>query len=154
MLDLYEELKSLTSALTERNIPFALCGGLAMAVHGHTRATIDIDILISPEALNDVIAVANERGYTIRGLDMSFADGAVEIRRVSKIDPSDEEVLSLDLLLVTPAIASVWEGRTQRAWEGGHLSVVSKDGLIKLKQLRGNKLDLYDIEQLSRASEN
>lgn len=154
MLDLYEELKSLTSALTERNIPFALCGGLAMAVHGYTRATIDIDLLISPEALNDVVSVANERGYTIRGLDRSFADGAVEIRRVSKIDPSDGEVLSLDLLLVTPAIASVWEGRTKGAWEGGDLSVVSKDGLIKLKQLRGSKQDLYDIEQLSRASKD
>jgi hypothetical protein len=45
-LNLFEELEGLTRALDEAGIPYALCGGLAMAVYGVSRATIDIDILV------------------------------------------------------------------------------------------------------------
>ena len=44
--DLFRELTSLLSALDEEGIDYALCGGLAMAVHGYPRATVDIDLLI------------------------------------------------------------------------------------------------------------
>jgi len=40
MLDLYEELKAIISALEENGIDYALCGGLAMAVYGAPRATV------------------------------------------------------------------------------------------------------------------
>ena len=46
MFDLYEEFKSIISALEQRGIDYAVCGGLAMAVHGLARATVDIDLLI------------------------------------------------------------------------------------------------------------
>ena len=75
-----------------------------MAVHGQLRTTIDIDLLILAASLDDVFAIAKSLDYNVRGKDLSFADGAIEIRRVSKIDPNDGELLSLDLLLVTPEI--------------------------------------------------
>ncbi|NOT58834.1 MAG: hypothetical protein HOP19_01280 [Acidobacteria bacterium] len=46
MLNLYEELKLLIARLNESGESYALCGGLAMAVHGVPRATVDIDLLI------------------------------------------------------------------------------------------------------------
>src|SRR5205807_7362830 len=49
MFDLYEEFRRLISALDNNHIDYALCGGLAMAVYDHARATIDIDILILSE---------------------------------------------------------------------------------------------------------
>jgi hypothetical protein len=33
MLDLFDELKALISALNERELPYAVCGALALAVH-------------------------------------------------------------------------------------------------------------------------
>ena len=80
---------------------------------------------------------------------MTFANGVIEIRRVSKIDPKDSEILSLDLLLITPEIRPVWDSRMKGEWEGGKLSVVSPKGLIVLKQLRGSGQDLDDIKALS-----
>jgi len=148
MFDLYEELRKVISAFDRKRIDYALCGGLAMAVYNHPRATIDIDMLISAEAFELVPEVAKELGYTIRGLDMSFANGAIEIRRVSKIHPTTGHVLSLDLLLVTPAIREVWESRVQADVEGAKLSVVSRGGLIALKKLRGSGRDLDDIAAL------
>jgi hypothetical protein len=152
MLDLVEELRRLVQVLDQHEIEYALCGGMAMGVHGRARTTIDIDLLILSESLPDVIEIAKTIGYNIRGKDLSFANGAVEIRRVSKIDSDDGELLSLDLLLATPDIRDVWESRIEVEWEGGKLSVVSASGLIALKQLRRSYQDLADIEALTSGS--
>jgi hypothetical protein len=58
------------------------------------------------------------------------------------------QVLSVDLLLVTPEIREVWDSRVQADWEGGELSVVSREGLIALKNLRGSAQDNADISAL------
>lgn len=152
MFDLYQELQKVIAALEARQIDYALCGGLAMAVYDRTRATVDIDLLIPSESLDLVITVATELGYDIPGLDMTFANGAIEIRRVSKIDPISRQVLSLALLLVTPQIQSVWQTRVEADWEDGTLSVVSREGLIKLKRLRNSVQDLADIVALQEDS--
>lgn len=138
----------LIAALDERQIQYALCGGLAMAVYDHPRATIDIDLLIISQSLSEVRAIANDLGYNIQAPDMTFAKGAIEIRRVSKINRQSGQVLSLDLLLVTPEIQQVWNSREEADWEGGRLSVVSRAGLISLKTLRSSPQDVADIQQL------
>jgi hypothetical protein len=148
MFDIADELRTLVVVLDEHEVDYALCGGMAMAVYGRMRMTIDIDLVILSSALDEVFTITESLGYNIRGKDMSFAGGAVEIRRVSKIDPKDGELLSLDLLLVTPAILNAWETRRRADWEGGKLSVVSAEGLIALKQLRGSDQDLVDITAL------
>ncbi len=119
-----------------------------MAIHARPRSTIDIDMLILSESLEKVLPIAFELGYNIRGKDLSFANGVIEIRWVSKIDPESGDPLSLDLLLVTPKIFSIWESRTTANWEGGKLSVVSRNGLISLKELRGSGQDQDDIKAL------
>jgi hypothetical protein len=149
MFDILDELRLLVSVLDEHGVEYALCGGMAMGVHGRARTTIDIDLMILSDSLEEVFAVAKSLGYNIRGKDLSFANGAVEIRRVSKIDPEDGELLSLDLLLVTPATRSAWESRLEAEWEDGKLFVVSTRGLIALKQLRGSDQDLVDIKALA-----
>jgi hypothetical protein len=149
MLEIYDELRDLVSKLDEHEIDYALCGGMAMGVHGRARTTIDIDMLILSESLEAVITVAKSLGYNIRGKDLTFANGAIEIRRVSKIDPESGDPLSLDLLLVTPEIRGVWNARAEADWEGGKLSVVSRAGLVKLKRLRNSDQDLVDIKALS-----
>ena len=96
-----------------------------------------------------MIEVAKALKYTVRGLDMTFANDKVEIRRVSKIDQETGFVLSLDMLLVTPRIQRIWDARVRADWEGGKLSVVSRAGLIALKKLSGRPQDLADISALA-----
>ena len=150
MIDIVDELRALVTKLDEHNIEYALCGGMAMAVHQIPRMTVDIDLLITEESLARVMVVGKELGYTIQGMDMTFAGGAVEIRRVSKIDPEAGDLLSLDFLLVTQIIRAVWDSRIKSEWEGGTLSVVSREGLIALKQLRRSGQDLDDIKALQQ----
>ena len=153
MLDLYEELRKLIAALDSNEIDYALCGGIAMAIHGRPRATVDIDILITPESLPETLGIAEGLGYAIRGLDMSFGKDLIEIRRVSKIDRVTRFVLTLDMILVTDAIRDVWETRVNADLEGGRLSVVSKEGLIALKKISGRPQDIADISALSEDSD-
>jgi len=85
VLSLYGGLTAIIDTLESQGIQYALCGGIAVAVHGFTRATVDID---------------------------------------------------------------VWETRERLAWRGRPITVVSREGLVKLKKFRGSKLDLADIEYL------
>jgi hypothetical protein len=148
MLDLYEELRILVGKLQESKIEYALCGGLALAVYGLPRATIDIDLLITKGSLADVQTIAQELRYTLKATPMEFAKGVIEIHRVSKIDPESGDLFSLDFLLVTSEIDSVWRSRREVEWEDGKLWLVSREGLITLKSLRGSGQDLDDIQRL------
>jgi hypothetical protein len=147
MADLLTELAQLTNALEEAEIEYAVCGGLALTILGFPRATFDIDILIRDEALERSFEIAKAFGYDIQGLDMSFKERAVEIRRVSKID-EDGEVLPLDYLLVTPHVEDVWQDRITVEWQGNPMSIVSKAGLVRMKELSGRPKDLIDIDRL------
>ncbi len=146
MNNLVPELNNITSSLDEHGIEYAVCGGLSMAIHGFPRATMNIDILIRAESLEEAYEIAKELGFDIRGLDVSFKERAVEIRRISKI--IGEDVLSLDLLLVTPEVEDVWDARQTVEFQGRALNVVSRDGLIKMKQLAGRPQDLADIHRI------
>src|ERR1700730_15321099 len=75
MFDLYEEFKSIVSALDEKGIDYAVCGGLAMAVHGLPRATVDIDLLILAESLEEVRGLAQTLGFNIEAFPMTFSSG-------------------------------------------------------------------------------
>lgn len=149
---LFDELNGLTELLEKNKIEYAVCGGLALAIHGFPRATFDIDILIQPESLDKAYEIAAEKEYDIRGLDMSFKERAVEIRRVSKID-KDGEALSLDFLLVTPKVQDVWESREEYEWLNRNLWLVSREGLIKMKELAGRDKDLIDLGRLKNEAD-
>ena len=48
----------------------------------------------------------------------------------------------------------IWDSRVQANWEGGKLSVVSREGLIALKKLGGRPQDLADISALTEESDD
>lgn len=147
MIDLAEEFGAVVSALADHSIEYAVCGGLAMAIHGFPRATVDIDLLIKPEDEHRVYAAVESLGFRIRANPMHFDQGRMEIRRVSKIDPAGD-TLMLDLLLVTSAFEDVWRDRTTIESDFGPICVVSRQGLIELKSGRMSGVDQDDIKRL------
>jgi hypothetical protein len=150
---LFKELDEIVSALEKNDIEYAVCGGLALSIHGFPRATFDIDLLIREESLRRAFEIAEVLGFDIHGLDMSFKERAVEIRRVSKI-ADDGEVLSLDFLLVTPHVEDVWQTRILLPWQGKMLAMVSREGLVKMKKLAGRHKDLIDIDRIENDEES
>ncbi len=146
MTFLLDELNRLLVAFDDNDLDYAVCGGLAMAIHGFPRMTMDIDVLIREETLDQAFQIANQNGFDIRGLDMSFSDPRVEIRRVSKVIGG--VVLCLDLLLVFDEIEEVWSTRERLPYMGREVSVVSNQGLIFLKRRAGRPQDIADIHRI------
>lgn len=146
MATLLDEFKSITSALNEAGIEYAVCGGWAMAIHGLPRTTVDIDVMILGEDLDAAWGIAKKLGYDVEGLPLNF--DPVEIRRISKIDTETKYLYIIDFLLVTEKLRSVWNEREIREWPGGKTSTVSRAGLIELKRMAGRAQDLLDIENL------
>jgi hypothetical protein len=147
MIDLAVEFEAVIAALARHSIDYAVCGGLAMAIHGLPRATVDIDLLIRPDDEERVYAAVEPLGFRIRATPMHFDRGRMEIRRVTKIDPVGD-TLMLDLLLVTSVFENVWRDRTRIESEFGSISVVSREGLIELKSGRMSGVDQDDIRRL------
>jgi len=145
-VDLDQELAALVDALDRELVPYALCGALALAVHGVPRATRDIDVLARPEDLEKFEEVARGCGFTLKALKMRFAGTNVEVRRLSKIVGG--RPLTLDILVVNDSLEAVWKDRESRPWRQGRLSVVSKEGLVALKLTAGRAQDHADIERL------
>ncbi len=146
MAFLLDEFSKLIANAEDDGLEYAVCGGLAMAILGFPRATMDIDLLIREESLDVALKIAAKNGYDIRGLDISFNDPPLEIRRVSKI--IGDAILCLDLLLVTEEIEDVWETRERINYLGRSMSVVSRDGLIKMKRQAGRPQDTADIYRI------
>jgi len=144
-LDLFEETAGLLSELERREIPYAVAGAIALAIHGVARATTDIDLLVRRADLDAVLGVARARRFGVEALPMTFSDG-LEIRRVVKTDGAD--MVTLDLLLVNPNLEPVWDSRQRVRTERGEISVVSREGLIQMKAWAGREQDLADIRRL------
>lgn len=119
-----------------------------MAVHGHPRATIDIDLVAFRGSAADVEKTARELGYILQAAPMHFARGSITIDRVTKTDPDDEDFLPLDILTYEPSIENQIKPEL-REWDGVKLYVVSRQDLVKLKKLRDSRQDRADIEKLA-----
>ena len=149
MANLYEEFRAVVGALGAARIPYAVCGGLAMSIHAHPRATIDIDLLAPPDAIAQIAATLSGHGFVRRDpTPTRLADGQV-VMRLTKIVPGDPEVLVVDIIEAQPgATDAAWQTRTTLPWEGHPVPVVSRAGLIGLKRLRGSPQDRVDISTL------
>ena len=152
MIDVYAELVAILSALDAAGIDYALCGALALAVHGVPRATKDIDLIARKDEAERIRAAARGCGFTFEALPMEFAGSGIEVQRFAKL--VEGRPLMLDVLWVNPKLEPIWNDRQRVPWREGMLSVVSRDGLITLKLTAGRAQDLADIQALTAAEGN
>jgi phosphopantetheine adenylyltransferase len=134
-LDLIAELEALLDAFEADGVHYALCGGLALAVHGHPRATKDIDVLVTADELDKAKTAAKRVGFDVPARKMIFglrAGKSREVHRISKIEPATGELLALDLLVVSDELQTVWTTRETRTSRGRQLVVVSREGLATM----------------------
>jgi len=141
-----DELQGLIKLLRNAKIEYALCGGLAMAVHGWPRSTMDIDILIEKKNLAAARDLAKSLGFKREAHRMYFCDDKIQIHRLIKL--AGEEAIPLDLLTVTPSLRSAWKQRVTLESAYGPICVVSRKGLAMMKNMRKSGQDKDDIRKL------
>lgn len=146
-MDLSEEFGRIISALNDAHVDYALCGALALAVHGAPRATKDIDLLVEGDDLETVLAQVESLGYRLKADRMRFSDG-MELQRVTRVE--DGEFLTLDLLVVDDSTRAAWESRRVFDTEHGPATVISRDALIAMKVRAGRPQDAADVARLQQ----
>ncbi len=139
------------ASLQTADVPHALIGAGAMAVHGVSRATLDVDILALEPGLLD----------PNRWEDLSQSGVSVDVRRGDSEDPlagvvrlRQPDERSVDVIVGR----SAWQrGVIERAEVfsigGLLLPVVRPADLVLLKLFAGGFQDAWDIEQLLAASD-
>lgn len=155
MADLVAELQHVARALASASVELALCGGMALAVHGHVRATRGIDIMVRTAERGRALAALKEAGFDLPAQPMTFGAGTPIERHVQRVSKSlGKELLTVDLIVVEPAFAEVWAGRLRFDRDGVVIPVVSRSGLIAMKRAAGRPQDLADIAALEAGSDD
>jgi hypothetical protein len=148
-MNLVDELHAVAAALAAAGISYAVCGGIAVTVHGAIRSTKDIDLLVLPQDVARALEAVRPLGYAFAALPMTFAAGTAQERKVQRVTKIDgKEHLLLDLLFAEGPLTGMLEDRVEVQLARGALSVVSLATLIRMKRLAGRPQDLADLEKL------
>ncbi len=144
MKTLESELRDLVKLFNEENIEYALCGGMAVAIHGYPRFTKDIDFLVPSDSLGRARAAAAKAGFIDESGRIPFTDS--DVYRVLKIEGNDFRIL--DLLVPKRLDTIAWSKRQWFDWDGLRICSVSLEGLVEMKRASGRDVDLLDIKNL------
>lgn len=153
-------------AALNRKVDYVLIGGLAIALHGIERATMDIDVTVAmtSDNLASLVGTARELGMTPVlpvPLDaLSDLDQLAQWHRERNLEAFALRApglagVTLDVLLYPPVDYADMRSRAVR-FQAGNVPVVvaSIDDLISMKQAVGRPIDLADIEHLKRLKES
>lgn len=153
-MSLKTELLGIAEALDRASIPYALCGGMAVVLHGYPRLTRDVDLLVEPARLDRVKEVLAEIGFTIPGGIIPFDLGTKQERRVYRLSKRvDADLLTVDLIILPSFLQDVWDTREVYDVGGVPIQTVSREGLLRMKRISGRAQDLSDIENLELGSD-
>lgn len=153
-MNLVDELHAVARALHEANIPYAVCGGVAVTIHGATRTTKDIDLLVLRADLPRVLDAVRPLGFAYAALPMTFEAGTPRersVQRISKLEAGEH--LMLDVIVAEGALAGMLEGSVVLELPAGPLSVVAREKLLAMKRLAGRPQDLADLQKLETPDE-
>jgi hypothetical protein len=153
-VNLVSELHLVERALVNAKVRHAICGGVAVTIHGAVRSTKDIDILIAPSDLDTALAAVRPIGFKFAALPLVFDEGTPRerhVQRVSKIEAGEH--LVLDFLLERAALSGLLASPVEVLLPEGPLWVVSRDVLVHMKRMAGRNQDLADLEKLESPGE-
>ncbi len=153
-------LESLIRDLNERGGRYVVVGGLAVVLHGHLRATGDIDLVVdlAPEQVDRTLAALEGAGFQpyLPVAPTHFADPA---KRAVWVREQGMVVFSLrprsgvpmvDLFLEHPMpFDQLWARSVVVNLRGVAVRIASIDDLIALKRQAGRPEDLTDAEALT-----
>jgi len=152
----------LFSALHRHQVEYVLIGGLAVALHGVERNTMDIDVsvVISPDNLQHLIDAARElKLHPVLPVPLETLGQIDTLRQWREqrnlqafaLRTPDMAGVTLDVLLFPPVPAAEMCQRALRLDVAGTpVNLASVDDLIALKQSVGRPIDIADIEHLKR----
>ncbi len=143
-----DDFLDLIIALSDAEARFLVVGGYAVGVHGHPRATKDLDIWVEPTLANAKRVMAALEAFIAPIGDLRAEDlaqpgtGFMMGRPPSRIDI----LTTIDGLEFGPA----WSRRIERDFGGVACFVIALEDLIVNKRAAGRPQDIVDAEILTQ----
>ena len=148
------------SALAKANARYVIVGGLAVVMHGHSRLTADVDIVVDldPDEARRAVQALVDLGLKPRAPVNPLDFAEPQIRR-QWIEEKGLQVFSfwdpvhplraVDIFTEHPIpFDDLWKRAVDVDLGGVHVRIASKADLILLKEKSGRDVDLEDIRAL------
>ena len=156
-------IEAITQALDDAQVRYLIVGGLAVAMHGYSRSTYDLDLVVQlqDENIRTALSVLEGFGYH-PSAPIAAEDFADPSQRRKWVDEKGMQVINLvsdrypetaiDIFAFEPFDFDVEYGRAyrQQLRPGLTLQVVNLDTLIEMKRNTGRALDQMDAEELAK----
>ena len=88
-MSLLAELEAVLDALERGVIRYAVCGGVAVNVHGVVRATRDLDLLVEGVDIPTILELVKPLGFDHAAHPMTFGARTPSERRIKMIPRAD-----------------------------------------------------------------
>lgn len=140
-------------ALLDNDVRFLVVGAHALAVHGVSRGTQDIDLWIDPsaenagrvwQALSDFQAPADALGITLD-----------DLQRPGTVVQFGLPPNRIDLLTAVSGVdtfEAAWRTRVRQTVRGRAIPFLGREALIQNKLASGRRKDLADVEALGEST--
>ena len=133
------------SALNAAAIDYVICGGIAVAMHGHPRATQDVDILVQSdqeiERLNNLLQPA---GWLRNPEEIPLKNSHI----VRFIKPIGDRMAILNAIVGGEDIDGIIKRGIKDTYNQLECRLIALEDLFAMKRQSGRLQDLADIENL------
>ena len=140
------DFKELLLAFNAHNVEYLVVGAHALAVHGHIRATKDLDVWVHPETSNahKVLQALSDFGAPLRDLTID------DLSRKGTIFQIGLPPIRIDIITNIDGVefAEAWPDRFEALFGGVPAFVISRHHLIRNKRASARVQDVADVQQL------
>ncbi|MGE5234458.1 MAG: DUF6036 family nucleotidyltransferase [Acidobacteriota bacterium] len=140
------DFAEMLSALSAAGADFLIVGAHALAIHGHPRATGDLDIWVRPTAENAerVWSALARFGAPLQGMR------SADLRRPDLVFQIGVAPARIDILTGITGVEfdSAWEKRVLHDVAGMTLPFLGREDLVRNKLATGRPQDLADVARL------
>jgi hypothetical protein len=147
---LNQDFVDLLSALQDHGVEFVVVGAWALAVHGHPRATGDLDVLVRPESGNAqrLLAALTAFGAPVKAHGLTAAD----FTRPGTVYQLGLPPRRIDLMTSISGVDfdAAWASHLARDLGSRLIPFLGRTELIRNKRASGRAKDLADVERLER----
>jgi len=147
-----EDLRDLLRAFIDHEVRFLVVGGYALAVHGHPRATGDLDVWVECSEANAERAYRALRAFgaplgDLVELDLATPGTVFQIG----LPPFRIDVLTR---ITGVAFGAAWPDRREARIDELVVPVIGREALLANKRALGRHRDLADVELLEGSSDD
>lgn len=145
-MPLQKDWREFIECFNRNEVDYVLVGALAVAWHGYSRNTGDIDFLVrsSPENAAKIVAALAEFGFSAVGLrakDFESEDRIVQLG----YEPNRIDVITK---ISGVEFEEAWAGKVAGEIDGIPVNILGLDELLRNKATTGRGKDRIDLDEL------